>query len=75
MDFIRDFFVCDNCENKDFKRVYSFSLLFHGVNFSEELIYDKIIDERYQCTKCNKTFTKKEIEAGLAKLKKKHKEK
>ncbi len=73
MDSIQDFFVCDNCENKDFKRVYNFSLLFHGVNFSDELIYDKIIDERYQCTKCNKTFTKKQIEEGLVKLKRKHK--
>ncbi|HDZ24050.1 MAG TPA: hypothetical protein ENH70_05875 [Desulfobacteraceae bacterium] len=75
MNSIQDFFVCDECSNKDFKLVYNFSLLFHGVNFSDDLIYDKIIDELYQCTKCRKTFTKKEIEEGLAKLKRKHKEK
>lgn len=75
MDFIQDFFVCDNCENKDFKLVYNFSLLFHGVNFADELIYDKIINEQYQCTKCSKTFTKQQIEEGLAQLKRKHKKK
>jgi len=75
MNSIQEFFVCDNCENKDFKLVYNFSLLFHGVNFSDDLIYDKLIDERYQCTKCRKTFSKKEIEEGLAELKRKHKNK
>lgn len=75
MDLIQEFFVCDNCENKDFKLVYNFSLLFHGVNFADELIYDKLINEYYQCTKCLKTFTKQQIEEGLAKLKRKHKKK
>jgi hypothetical protein len=73
MDSIQGFFVCDNCNNKDFKLVYNFSLLFHGVNFSDDLIYDKIIDERYQCTQCRKTFSKDQIEKGLAELKRKQK--
>ncbi len=75
MSAIQDFFVCDECDNKDFKLVYNFSLLFHGVNFSDDLIYDKIIDERYQCTQCRKTFSKDQIETGLAELKRKHKKK
>jgi hypothetical protein len=69
----RDYFVCDNCANKAFKCVYNFSLRFHKVNFSEELIYDRLIDETYQCTKCYKTFTKEQIEEGLSELKKKRK--
>jgi len=75
MNSIQEFFVCDSCENKDFKLVYNFSLLFHGVNFSDDLIYDKIIAERYQCTQCHKTFSKDQIEIGLAELKRKQKTK
>ena len=47
---------------------------FHGVNFSDDLIYDRIIDERYQCTKCQKIFSVMEIEENLASYKKKRKE-
>ena len=70
---ILDFFVCDSCSNKDFSRLYNFCLRFHRVNFSDELIYDEKIEERYQCTKCQKNFTKKEVEEGLAELRKKRK--
>lgn len=73
MDDILDFFVCDSCSNKDFSRLYNFYLRFHGVNFSDELIYDDMVEERYQCTKCQKNFTKKEIEEGLSELRKKRK--
>jgi transposase-like protein len=73
MDDILDFFVCDACSNKDFNLVYNFCLRFHGVNFSDDLIYDKIVQERYQCTACKKTFTKNEIEEGLSGLRKKRK--
>jgi len=69
MNYIEEYFLCDSCQNKDFKRIYNFSLLFHGVNFSDDLIYDKLTDEIYQCTKCNKTFTKDQIEQGLAIIK------
>ncbi len=68
MDDIREHFRCDSCKNKEFKLIYNFSLRFHKVNFSDELIYDRLMDEIYQCTKCQKTFTKKEIEDGLAEL-------
>lgn len=67
---IRDYFLCDSCANKDFKCIYNFSLRFHGVNFSDDLIYDQLIDEVYQCTKCHKTFTKKQIEESLNEIKK-----
>ena len=73
MDDILDFYVCDNCSNKNFNLVYNFCLRFHGVNFSDDLIYDKIIEERYQCTKCQKTFTKKEVEEGLSKIRRERK--
>ncbi|MBU2497392.1 MAG: hypothetical protein KKE57_00675 [Proteobacteria bacterium] len=73
MGFVQDFFVCSSCQNKDFKRIYNFSIRFYGVNFSDDLIYDKRTEEIYQCTKCQKTFSVNEIEDGLAALKKKRK--
>ena len=75
MDFIQDYFECDGCQNKDFKRIYNFSLRLHGVNFSDELIYDKLTDEIYQCTKCSKTFTIDQIEKGLNGIKERRKAK
>ena len=75
MENMKDFFLCSTCENKNFSLVYNFSLRFHGVNFSDDLIYDSLTEELYECTKCHKTFTKKEIEDGLAILKMKRREK
>ncbi|MBN2060201.1 MAG: hypothetical protein JW882_07265 [Deltaproteobacteria bacterium] len=75
MDYIHEFFSCDACENKDFIRINNFSLRFHGINFSDDLIYDKLVNEVYQCTKCKKIFSMDQIEAGLAKIKKKYKNK
>ena len=72
MEGFKVFFLCDNCTNKNFKRIFNFSLLFHGVNFSNDLIYDELIEETYQCTKCQKVYTKKQIDDGLNNLKKKH---
>ncbi len=69
MDFIQDYFLCDGCKSKNFKRIYNFSLRFHGVNFSDELIYDEVTDETYQCTKCNKIYTVDQIKKGLAEVK------
>ena len=73
MDFIQDYFLCDDCQNKDFKRIYQFSMRFHNCNFSDDLIYDKLTDEIYQCTKCQKTFTKAQIDATLTDIKKRRK--
>jgi len=69
------YFECDNCQSKDFRRIYNFSLRFHGVNFSDDLIYDRTTAEVYQCTNCEKRFTREEIEAGLARIKQKKKQK
>jgi hypothetical protein len=70
MGEIRDYFVCDNCQSKNFSLVYTFSVRFHGVNFSDDLIYDKIIEELYQCTNCERVFTKKQVETALIELRK-----
>jgi hypothetical protein len=75
MDFSQDYFLCDSCQNKDFTRIYKFSISFHGVNFSDELIYDEVTDEIYECTKCNKSFTVDQIKEGLAETKKRRKTK
>jgi hypothetical protein len=73
MEVIHDYFLCDACECKDFKRIYNFSLRFHGINFSGDLIYDRLTDEIYQCVHCNRTFTKDQIEEGLQKIKNRYK--
>jgi len=75
MEVIEEYFLCDDCQNKDFKRIYNFSLRFHGINFSDELIYDKMTDELYKCTNCQKVFTLAQIEKGMAALKEKYRKK
>ncbi len=70
MQIVQDYFVCDNCGNKDFKPIYNFSIRFYGVNFSDELVYDKLTEQSYQCTNCSKIFTNDEIEENLARFKK-----
>jgi len=70
LESITYYFCCDECENKDFRPVYNFSLHFHSVNFSDDLIYDESVDALYQCTKCRKIFSRKEIEDKLAELRK-----
>jgi len=72
---MQDYFVCDSCRNRDFTRIYNFSIRFYTVNFSDELVYDRLTDEIYQCTKCNKTFTKEQIDNVLAEFKKRRKTK
>ncbi len=74
MEEVQDYFLCDSCGNSEFVPVYSFSLRFHGVNFSDSLIYDEVVCEEYQCTKCRKNFSKKVIENGLAELIKKRRQ-
>lgn len=70
MPEVREFFLCDSCQNTNFRLVYSFSLRFHGVNFSDDLIYDELTEETYQCTRCDKVFSRKQIEQGLVEIKK-----
>jgi ribosomal protein L37AE/L43A len=70
MDVMQDYFVCDSCSNKEFTRIYNFSMRFYKVNFSDELVYDRLTDEIYQCTRCNKTFTKEQIDNALTEFKK-----
>lgn len=75
MDYIQDYFSCGGCQCRDFKRIYNFSIRFRKANFSDELIYEKITDESYQCTKCSKVYGRDQIEETLADIKKKRKEK
>jgi hypothetical protein len=71
MDIVQEYFVCDSCRNRNFTRIYNFSMRFYTVNFSDELVYDKLTDEIYQCTQCSKTFTREQIDEGLAEFRKK----
>jgi len=72
MEYIQEFFSCDACECKDFLRVSNFGLRFHGINFSDDLIYDSLVNEIYQCTVCGKRFTMDQIEERLTQIKKKY---
>ena len=72
MEVIHEYFSCDACKCQDFKRIYKFSMRLHGINFSDDLIYDKIIYELYQCTECQKTFTIEQIEDGLERIRLKY---
>ncbi len=74
MSVIHEYFSCDRCGGKDFMRICNFSLRFHSINFSDELVYDRLVDEKYQCTGCQKIFTMNQIEEGLQKIKEEHKE-
>jgi hypothetical protein len=65
MDDIKDYMVCDNCKNKNFIRIYKFALQFRKVNFSDDVMYDEVSEELYQCTHCQKIFTKQQIGARL----------
>ncbi|MBN1101888.1 MAG: hypothetical protein JXL84_00590 [Deltaproteobacteria bacterium] len=69
MDAMQDFFRCGDCQNKDFRQVFNFSIKFRTVNFSDELIYDRITDEVYECTRCGRTFTRDEVERSLSNFK------
>ena len=73
MEHVQDYFFCEGCQNSEFKRVYNFSIRFHSVNFSDELIYEKRTDERYQCTNCGKIFTIQQIEEKLDAFKRQRK--
>ena len=69
MNIIKDYFLCDKCKNKNFIRIYNFSIQFRKVNFSDELIYDETTEEIYQCSHCKQTFSKQQIEGELKKIK------
>lgn len=68
MDIIKDYFLCDKCKNKNFIRIYNFSVQFRKVNFSDDLIYDEVTEEIYQCTHCKETFSKHQINKMLKEM-------
>jgi hypothetical protein len=69
MDTIKDYFLCDNCKNKNFIKIYTFSTQLRRVNFADNLIYDETTEEIYQCTHCNRTFSKHQIATRLKEVK------
>jgi DNA-directed RNA polymerase subunit RPC12/RpoP len=68
METIKDYFLCDKCKSKNFSKIYNFSTQFRRVNFSDDFIDDKVIEEIYQCTNCHKTFSKQQIEIRLMEI-------
>ncbi|NLA74053.1 MAG: hypothetical protein GX846_01005 [Deltaproteobacteria bacterium] len=73
MDVINEFFECKECGGRDFHRNYHFSLRFHSVNFSDSLVYDRLVDEVYQCNNCKTKYSIEEINEVLEAIKAKHK--
>jgi predicted nucleic-acid-binding Zn-ribbon protein len=70
---IRDYFECERCGNRNFRAVYTFSLKFHKVNFSDELVYDRINEERFECTKCGAMYSMEQIREALRQIKRRRK--
>lgn len=68
MDSIKDYFLCDKCQGKDFVRLHNFSVSFRTVNFSDNLVHDEVKEEIYRCTQCQKTFTKNQIDARVKEM-------
>jgi DNA-directed RNA polymerase subunit RPC12/RpoP len=68
MDDMKEYLACDNCKNKNFVRIYNFAVRPRKVNFSDEVIFDQVSEELYQCTKCQKTFTKQQIASRLKEM-------
>jgi hypothetical protein len=68
MEITKDYFLCDQCRNKDFIQIYNFSIHFRGVNFSDDLIHDEVTEIIYECTHCKKTFSKYQIEKTLKEM-------
>ena len=69
MDVMKDYFLCEKCKNKNFIKIFNFSIQFRKVNFSDELIYDEMTEEIYQCSHCNRTFSKYQIEKRFKEIK------
>jgi nitrate reductase cytochrome c-type subunit len=53
MGSMKEYFLCDNCQGRDFVRLYSFSVSFRRVNFSDDLVHDEVKEEIYRCTQCH----------------------
>ncbi len=70
---IREYFECRECGNRNFRPVYTFSLKFHRVNFSDELVYDRINEEKFECTKCGAIYSLEQIREGLREIKRRMK--
>ena len=74
MDEVREYFVCDKCGNKDFFLRISFAINFRNTNFSDGLIYERPVEECYECSGCGVCLTREEIEAGIESIKRKYKD-
>ncbi|RJR48223.1 MAG: hypothetical protein C4576_08530 [Desulfobacteraceae bacterium] len=70
MKVMRDFFFCEECRCKAFRQVYTFSMAFQKVNFSDELIYDRVTEESFECTQCGKIYSREQVEERLREFKK-----
>lgn len=67
--YISETFLCNDCGGKYFLKVYTFSIRFKEVDFSDEMIYDKMEDERYMCGACRTTYSQKEVDDTLRQAK------
>ena len=56
-----------------FRKEYVFSIEFHSVNFSDDLIYGREREEIYVCNCCGAEMSYEQIRQGLRDTKAKHK--
>ncbi len=72
-DLVHEYYICPQCGNNYFKRVYTFSIKLRKVNFSDDPVYNKITEEFYECIKCKDLTNIDTIEEGIRNIKRKWK--
>jgi len=73
MEEVKEYFTCDKCGGRDFFPRYSFSITLKKVNFSDDLIYDRLTEECYECKGCGECISESQISDGIREIKRKHK--
>jgi len=72
-DTFKEEFTCVHCKHTRFSREYIFFMRFQEVDFSDDLVYDRVTEEIYMCQKCGKRTSLEDIKQGLRDIKAKHK--
>jgi hypothetical protein len=67
-------FRCDVCKNGRFEKIYTFSIDFRTVNFTDDIIYDIVDECFYMCKDCGELYTEEEIRDSLKNIIIKYKE-
>jgi hypothetical protein len=70
---VKEYFTCDKCGSQNFFTRNSFAILLKKVNFSEDLVYDHITEECYECKECGECINRGDIDDAIREIKRKYK--